>query len=245
MRLAHLLCSDGISGDLWLGALIDAGAPVEPLQVALDRSEIHARLIVETANARTVTATRVSVECDGAARVDRLDGLHELVASAGLPDRAEARAHAVVSTLGQAEAEVHGVRVEDVALHELGRPRTGAMIIAGAMALELLQIDAISTGPIAVGSGTVEIAHGRFAVPPPAVMALLKGFVIEGGPRDQELTTPSGAAVLAALAEPVEAAPRLWLESYGRGASGAGDRLRVLTVLIGSARGEQAGHELG
>lgn len=239
MRLAHLLADEGLTAELWLGALIDAGAPVEALQQAIDAAGIAAKLEVDLVRARDVRAVRVEVVTDPSApRVDRPEALHATVDAGGLSARAAGRAHQVVDALCRAEAAVHDIPVAEVRLHELGRPRAIARIIAGAAALEALDVGHVTVGPIAVGGGTVEIAHGRFPVPPPAVLALLEGFTIEGGDRAEECTTPSGAAVLAALAESVAATPRMHLEAHGRGTIGEGDLLRIATVLLGSRVGD-------
>jgi hypothetical protein len=135
----------------------------------------------------------------------------------------------------RAESLAHGVEAADVHLHELGRPRALARIVAIASALELLDVGRLTVGPVALGSGAVHIAHGRMAVPVPAVLHLMAGFVVESGPWPGELTTPSGAAVLAALATPAPGLPALTLECHGRGGAvvpGSSD-MRVLTVLVG------------
>lgn len=234
MTHLHLLCDEGISGDLLVAALADAGAPPDDLRAAVSRAGVPATLEVEHCEARHVRATRVRVTAPSdAAPIDRIAGLHAIVDAAGLPARAAERAHAIVAALGRAEAAVHGVPVDQVRLHELGRPRTAATTIAVAVALELLDVDEVTVGPVAVGDGAVEIAHGRFPVPAPAVLHLLAGFEVEGGGRRQELTTPSGAAVLAALAAPAASTPRLHLAGHGRGVAGDGASQRLLTALVG------------
>lgn len=236
MRVAHALCDDGITAELWLGALVDAGVPPEELQAPIDRAGVETRLIAESGEAQEVAATFVRFESEPAAeRVDTVAALHERVAAAGLSARAQARAEAIIEQLGEAEAAAHGIPVGSVRLHEIGRPHGIARILAGVTALERLEIDRVTVGAIAVGGGVVRIAHGRFPVPPPAVLHLLRGFVIHGGEHDEELTTPSGAAILAGLAEPVAHIPQMRLEGSGRGAIDTGTRRRMLTVMIGSA----------
>jgi len=232
-----VLCEDdGITAELWLGALVDAGAPADRIQAALDASGAAARLVAERCDAREVTATRIRLETDASApRVDTVAVLQERITAAGLGERAHDRVRAVADALAGSEATVHGVAPEAVRFHELGRPHTVARLIAGAVALELLEIDEVTCSPVALGSGVLHIAHGRFPVPPPAVLALLHGFTVQGGSRTGELTTPSGAAVLAGLARPSDAIPMMRLERHGRGVIGSGDRERLLTVMIGTA----------
>jgi pyridinium-3,5-bisthiocarboxylic acid mononucleotide nickel chelatase len=159
--------------------------------------------------------------------------------AAGLPERAHHRARRIAAALSEAEAAVHGVPVDEVRFHELGRLRTVVQIVAGVTALEELDVRRITTSSVALGGGTIEIAHGRFPVPPPAVLELLNGFVVEGGPHQGERTTPSGAAVLAALASPASTIPPIRLLAAGRGAAGEGDDVRLLTAMLG----ESASHE--
>lgn len=237
MRLAHVLCEDdGITAELWIGALVDAGAPVDAVQDALDRAGTGARLATERGEARNVAATRVRLEIEpDAPRVDTVTALKERIAAAGLDERIEHRVRAVADALVRAEAAVHGVPPDAVRFEELARPHTVARLIAGAVALERLDVDAVTTSPVAVGSGVIQIAHGRFPVPPPAVLHLLQGFTVHAGGSPSELTTPSGAAVLAGLATPSGGVPSMHLEAHGRGADDLSPDARILTVMIGKA----------
>jgi pyridinium-3,5-bisthiocarboxylic acid mononucleotide nickel chelatase len=234
-RHLHLHCSDGITGQLFLAALLDVGVAADVVQAPVDRMAVGVRLRAERSTVRSVVATRVEVAtADDAPRLDRPVALHDAIDRAALSTRAGDRAHAVASALAAAEAAVHGVPVDAVRFHELGRPRTVAGIVAACQALEELEVTHLTTGPVAVGDGDVSIAHGRFPVPPPAVLPLVRGFVIEGGGRARELTTPSGAAVLAALVTPTATLPRLQLEEHGRGVAGSDGHEQVLTVLAGT-----------
>lgn len=235
MRLAHLLCDDGITGELWLGALVDAGAEPSTLQAAIDSAGVEARIVAERRDAREVVATYVSLEEPaGAAHVRSVAELRARIEAAGLSGRTLSRASAVAEALARAEASSHGVGLGDVKFHELARPRGVARILAGAVALEELKIDQVSVGSVNVGGGMIEMSHGRFPVPPPAVLHLLAAFTIYGDRREDELTTPSGAAVLAGLAEQRLAIPSMRLERHGRGAVERDGRSRLLTLLIGS-----------
>jgi pyridinium-3,5-bisthiocarboxylic acid mononucleotide nickel chelatase len=242
----HLLCDDGITGELWLSALVAVGADIAALQAALDRAGLPARLSARAVEAREVLATKVVVEIVGEAkRIDSPAALAAAIDAAGLPERAHHRARRIADALSEAEAAVHGIPLEGVRFHELGRLRTVVQIVAGVTALEELDVRRTTTSTVALGGGTIEIAHGRFPVPPPAVLELLQGFVVEGGPRRGELTTPSGAAVLAALALPVGAIPPLRLLAAGRGAVGQGEDVRLLTAMLGQSapHGDGAAHE--
>jgi pyridinium-3,5-bisthiocarboxylic acid mononucleotide nickel chelatase len=239
MTHLHLLCDDGITGELWVSALAAVGADVGELQAAVDRAGLPARLEGCRVEAREVMATTVVIDVDpDAPRLDSPSALAAAIDDAGLPERAHHRARRVAAALSAAEAAVHGLAVDDVRFHELGRTRTIVQLVAGVTALELLEVERVTTSPVAVGGGTIEIAHGRFPVPPPAVLELLRGFVVEGGPRPGELTTPSGAAVLAALATSAPAIPPLRLLAAGRGALGHGAGTRLLTAMLGTPAAE-------
>jgi pyridinium-3,5-bisthiocarboxylic acid mononucleotide nickel chelatase len=236
MRSAHLIGDEGVTGELVLGALIDAGAPLDELQAAVDVCAPDVRLVAERVALREVLGTTVRVdEGDAARRVADGATLLQRISRAELPEPVRERATAIATRLLRAESLAHGVEAADVHLHELGRPRALARIVAIASALELLDVGRLTVGPVALGSGAVHIAHGRMAVPVPAVLHLMAGFVVESGPWPGELTTPSGAAVLAALATPAPGLPALTLECHGRGGAvvpGSSD-MRVLTVLVG------------
>jgi pyridinium-3,5-bisthiocarboxylic acid mononucleotide nickel chelatase len=235
MTHLHLLCDDGITGELWVSALAAVGVDVGELQEAVDRAGLPAQLESRRVEAREVMATTVVIDVDpDAPRLESPSALAAAIDAAGLPERAHHRARRVAAALSHAEAAVHGVAVDDVRFHELGRTRTIVQLVAGVTVFELLEVERVTTSPVALGGGTIEIAHGRFPVPPPAVLELLRGFVVEGGPRPGELTTPSGAAVLAALATSAPAIPPLRLLAAGRGALGHGPGTRLLTAMLGT-----------
>lgn len=143
---------------------------------------------------------------------------------------------AVYTRLAEAESRVHGVTVDGAVLHELGNPDTAADIIGVCAAIADLNLERITCGPVAVGAGTMQAAHGELTVPGPAVADLLQGFVVHGGARAKELTTPTGAALVAVLTTPVESMPAMRLSRHGRGAGSSHDEGRsMLTVLVGEA----------
>jgi pyridinium-3,5-bisthiocarboxylic acid mononucleotide nickel chelatase len=237
VRSAHLVCDDGVTAELILGAILDAGVPVDALQHAVAACSPDVYLHSERTYLREVLGTTVDlVEGAASVRIHRGADLIEQIAKADVPPPVRERAEAIAARLLSAESEAHGAPAAEVHLHELGRPKAAARIIAISQGLELLDIRRLTVGPVAVGSGTVHIAHGRMSVPVPAVLHLLTGFEVIGGTASGELTTPSGAAVLAGLAEPAATVPRMMLERHGRG--GRVDRttgsVHVLTMLVGA-----------
>jgi uncharacterized protein (TIGR00299 family) protein len=236
MRIAYLDAFSGISGDMTVGALLDAGAPAEPLLAALRALPTGARYEVEKTVRRGIAASKFRVHVEGApARHRHLHHILEMIDAAPLPARAKQNAARVFQCLGEAEAAVHGVEIRKVHFHEVGAADSIADIVGACLALDLLEIDEIHVSPVNVGSGTVETEHGTLPVPAPATARLLEGKPIYARGPELELTTPTGAAIAAALAAGFGPLPPMRLASIGHG---AGDRdfkqhANVLRVLIG------------
>lgn len=241
MTAAHLIADEGLAGDMLLGALVDAGAPLEELARPVAALGVGLTLSARTVHVRGVAATKVEVEVpDGAARIPTLADAEAVLGRAELPERVGDPARRAFRILAEAEAQAHGTSVDRVVFHELGHADTAADIVGVCAGLAALGINRLTCGPVAVGAGTVATDHGVLTVPPPAVASLLRGFVIHGGsgtPR-RELVTPTGAALVAALAEPVEGPPLLRLTGTGHG-SGDPEREQpsLVTVLVGEAVG--------
>jgi uncharacterized protein (TIGR00299 family) protein len=246
MTAAHIVAEEGVAGDMLLGALVDAGAPLAELAAPVAALGAGCELGARTVSVRGVAATKVDVLVpEGAPRTPTLADARSLLASAGLAEAVAGPAERVLAALAGAEAQAHGITPEQVVFHELGDADTVADVVGVCAGLAALGVERLTCGPVAVGAGAAGTDHGPLPVPPPAVTALLRGFVIGGGlgegPR-RELTTPTGAALLAALAEPVDGVPLLRLGSSGRG---GGDLRRaspsLVTLLVGRAAGEADG----
>lgn len=237
MTVGHLICADGVSGDLWLGALVDAGAGIDQLRGAVaDLGLGGVELAGERVTVAGVAATRVHVTvADGAPRLPTWDDLRDVLATSTLDDAVRDRALGVARRLAEAEATVHGTDVGSVRFHELGNPDTIVDIVGTVAGLAALGVERLTCGPVTVGSGTVRTHHGELPVPAPAVVELLRGFVVQAGERQRELATPTGAALLAELATPVDGLPPLRLRELGRGATGPpdGPATSALTLLLG------------
>lgn len=236
MTIAYLDAFSGISGDMTVGALLDAGAPAEPLLEALNALPSGARYEVEKTMRRGIAASKFRVHLDDApAKHRHLHHILDMIAKAPLSARAAANASAVFQRLGEAEAAVHGVSIQKVHFHEVGAADSIADIVGACVALDLLNIDEIHVSPINVGSGTVETEHGTLPVPAPATARLLEGRPIYARGPEMELTTPTGAALATTLGSTFGALPPMKITSIGHG---AGDRdfkqqANVLRVLIG------------
>ena len=240
-RHAWIDASAGVAGDMLLGALIDAGADLVAIQQNVDAVIGESvRLTCEPVTRAGQHANRLSVEViaeDVPSREWR--SIEHLIATAELPGPVRERALASFQRLAEAEAKVHHVPQDHVHFHEVGALDSIADIVGVAAALHALKIDSISASAVAVGSGRVPGAHGDLGVPVPAVVELGTGWKIFAG-GSGELTTPTGMALLSALAERCEDLPPLTLQTSGAGA-GSRDtpgRANVTRVLIGQRAAE-------
>jgi pyridinium-3,5-bisthiocarboxylic acid mononucleotide nickel chelatase len=235
-RHAWIDASAGVAGDMLLGALIDAGANLAAVQEAVDAVITDSVRLASTPVTRAGQyASRISVEViadDVPVRAWR--AVKDLIAKANLAAPIRDRALATFDRLAEAEVRVHNLPPEEVHFHEVGALDSIADIVGVAAALHSLEIDSISASAVAVGSGRVRGAHGDMGVPVPAVVELAAGWKIFAG-GSGELTTPTGMALLSALAERCEGLPLLTLQASGAGA-GTRDtpgRPNLTRVLIG------------
>jgi uncharacterized protein (TIGR00299 family) protein len=191
----------GAAGDMLLAALLDAGADRRRLEEVLAGIGLAGwRLEASRERRHGLAGTRVSVHVEeGGHPARRLRDVESLLAAAALPESVRARALGAFRRLFAAEAEVHGVAVGEVHLHELSATDAVVDIVGVCAAVELLGVEAVECGPVPVGSGTVRTAHGLLPVPPPAVAALLRGIPLASHAAEGEMTTPTGATLLATL----------------------------------------------
>ena len=235
-RIAYFDAFSGISGDMTVGALIDAGAPAAQVIESLDALEIGARYEVEKTIRGGITASKFRVhQPDIQAKHRHLNHIVEMIDRAAISPRAKSNATSVFNKLGEAEAAVHGVDIKQVHFHEVGAADSIADIVGACVALDLLKIDQVHVSAINVGSGTVNTEHGLLPVPAPATARLLEGKPIYARGPEMELTTPTGAALAATLATSFGPLPAMRITSMGYG---AGDRdfknhANVLRALIG------------
>jgi hypothetical protein len=203
MRTAYFDCFSGISGDMTIGALLDAGLGFEDLRAQLALLNLHGyELSVEKVKKRGFGGTKFLVRVGDGEPPRR--GLHEIEAiikASALDARVQERILAVFTRLAEAEAAVHQSTVERVHFHEVGAIDAIVDITGAVISLQLLGIQRILSSPINVGSGFVRAAHGVLPVPAPGTAELLKNTPIYARGTDGELTTPTGAALITTLAE--------------------------------------------
>src|ERR1019366_6210895 len=216
--LAYLDAFSGISGDMLVGALADAGADAAAIADSIASLEIGATVSFEKVRRCGIGAMRYHVEV-GEKRAHRhLAQIIKIIEKAGLPARATRNAVAIFQKLGEAEAAVHQVALETVHFHEVGAADSIADIVGASVGFELLGVDRIVCSPINVGSGTVNTEHGVLPVPAPATVRLLTGAPVYSRGPAVELATPTGAAVAVTLAERFGTLPPMILTRTGYGA---------------------------
>lgn len=238
MRIAYFDCFSGASGDMILGACLNAGLDLEELRRELAGLSVSGYdLKAEVVRKQGFAATQFDVQID--ATVDKphrhLKHIREILDGSDLPQLVKNRALAIFMRLAQAEAEVHGTTIEKVHFHEVGAIDAIVDIVGACVALERLGIKKIYCSPIPTGSGTLECEHGIMPVPAPATAALLKGVPLAVCDEPGEMTTPTGAAILTTLAAGYGPMPPMTIERIGVGAGRREGKTRpnILRVLIG------------
>ena len=239
--------SAGIAGDMLLGALLDAGADLGAVQSAVDAVVAGSVLLRQEEVLRAgQRAVKAHVELTGTDAPHRTWAvISTLLTQADLPAGVRDRALAVFDRLARAEGRVHGIPAADVHFHEVGALDSIADVVGVCAAIDHLQLDVITAGPVAVGSGTVTAAHGTMPVPVPAVAELARGWRVTAGGHG-ELTTPTGMALVVALAQRCEDLPDMLLDRVGIGA-GSRDvpgRANVTRVMIGTPADEKVSSAL-
>lgn len=237
LALAYFDCFCGASGDMIVGALLDAGLDAQRLREELGRLgltgfEVAARKVRKQGFA----ATRFEVKVAPGDQPRRtLHDVVEIISASGLSAGVKERAMAVFARLAKAEAAVHGTVAEAVHFHEVGALDAVVDVVGACVGLELLEIDAVACSPIPAGSGSVSCEHGVLPVPAPGTAELLKGVPLAHCDEPGELTTPTGAAILRTVASSFGPVPAMCLQrvGYGAGHREGLHRPNLLRVLIG------------
>lgn len=235
MRVCYLDAFSGVSGDMLVGALVNAGANAEELIGGLLSMDTGAAYRLEPVKRKGIAATKFHVDGTDSKSHRHLPQIVKMIEGATLPSPVQSNAVAVFNKLAEAEAAVHGVPMEKVHFHEVGAIDSIADIVGACLGFHLLGVERIGCSAINVGSGTVTADHGVMPVPTPATALLLKGIPIYSAGPATELCTPTGAAVVATLATEFGRMPAMSIEAAGHG-SGTKDfpeMANVLRVLIG------------
>lgn len=239
MRIAYFDAFSGVSGDMTVGALIDAGADTDALFAGLDSLGTQARFSAEKVKRKGIAATKFDIAYEDPKKHRHLPHIIKMIEAAALPDSVKQNAVRVFETLGAAEALSHGVPIEKVHFHEVGAVDSICDIVGACYALHLVGAAAVYCSAINTGSGTVNTEHGVLPVPAPATARILEGKPVYARGPAAELTTPTGAALMATLAAGFGALPPVTLERSGFGAGGREypEHANVLRVLLGATSG--------
>jgi uncharacterized protein (TIGR00299 family) protein len=240
MKIAYLDCASGISGDMMLGALVDAGVELEEIQTAIDSLGLPGcRLVEETTRRQGFRARKVTVQADPEHAHRHLHHIVEIIDRGRLTPRQQELARQMFYRLAEVEAKVHGTSIQKVHFHEVGAVDSIADIVGTAVGWDLLGAQRLVCSPVPTGTGFVQIAHGRCAVPAPATAELLVGVPLAVSQVEAELTTPTGAAILATLVDQFGPMPSMVIEriGYGAGQRDLEQQPNVLRLCVGEQGG--------
>jgi len=208
----------GIAGDMFLGALVDLGVPVEwlkrKLSAVLDGFDLRTEIVFR----HHLRAVNLYVDVTDHVTHRHYTHIRQMIESADLPDQVRANALTAFKHIAQAEAHIHGKDIETVHFHEIGGIDSLVDIIGSFLALDYLGVDQVAATPVPLGSGTIKCAHGTIPVPVPATVAILKGLEVRGSDAKTEIVTPTGAAIVATLAPQFGGMPDMQIEKVGYGA---------------------------
>ena len=269
MRIAYLDCFSGISGDMFLGALINAGVSPKLLKDTVKALDIGARLDISKVERGGISATKVDVYANGEKDLPRevfweqqendhahehshghdhshehrhehgrtLRDIRKIIEKAAIGSNAKSTAIKIFEALGQAEAEIHNVSIDQVHFHEVGAVDAMVDIVCAAVGAESLAVEEWVCSPLNVGGGTVKCAHGTLPVPAPATLKLLQNAPVYSSGPQVELVTPTGAAIAKTLSVRFAPFPAMKIEKagYGAGTRDFPEHPNLLRITIGEA----------
>ena len=243
MNVLYFDCFSGVSGDMILGALVDAGLDITELSKELDKLKLDGfEITAEKKTIKGIAGTKVTVIAEVQHHHRGLSDIFKIIDDSELTSKVKKTSKEIFQRLGEAEAKIHNKSVDEIHFHEVGAVDSIVDIVGVAIAFELLGIKKIYSSKLHVGTGTVDCAHGTLPVPAPATMELLKNVPVYSTGIEKELVTPTGAAVVTTLAEGYGGLPEMQIEKTGFGfGSHELDRPNFLRVVIGkSADGRQS-----
>lgn len=236
--IGWLQCSAGVSGDMLLGALVDAGVPPAVMaeaveQVAPERIQLRAESVVK----KGIAATKVHVDAVDSTSHRTWRTIRAMLVEVDFLGKAHALR--TFEALATAEAAVHGTTPEEIHFHEVGSLDAIGDVVGVCAGVAHLGLDRLGVAPIALGGGTVRAAHGELAVPGPAVVRLLLGVPTYGGPVPMELATPTGAALARTWASAWGDQPAMAVQTqgFGAGTRDLPDRANVVRLVVGAPAG--------
>ena len=236
MKLAYFDCFSGISGDMTLGALVDAGCSADLLRSELRALRVSGwELSTEKVWKNGMSATYVRVRTEDQQKHRSLGTILEILKSSPLAPPVRERASAIFQKLGEAEAHVHDAPIEKVHFHEVGAVDAIVDIVGACIGFHALSIERFACSPLNVGGGTAKMAHGILPVPAPATARLLHGAPTFSNGVQRELVTPTGAAIVATLCDSFGPQPPMTVSAigYGAGTADLEGQPNVVRIMIG------------
>jgi len=236
VTLAWFHCFSGVAGDMAFGSLVDAGADLSEVRSLLDRLPVSGwSVAAEPVLRGGIAGTKVHVRAEPSSVVRTAANIQALLADARLPPRVEGRASAVFSALADVEGRLHRRSPDQVHLHEVSGIDAIVDVVGTCAALEVLDVDEVCCSPVAVGMGMVRAVHGIIPNPAPAVVELLRGIPTRGVDLAVELTTPTGAALMAAVAGEYGPLPAMTVTAsgFGAGSKELDERPNLTQVVLG------------
>ncbi len=246
MRTLYFDCFAGVSGDMILGAMIAAGVEPRMLKEQLSLLDVPAyKIDFARVDRSGISATYALVETPHEHAHRNLSDILKIIYGSRLSSGVKERAAQIFFRLAEAEARVHNESVENVHFHEVGALDAIIDVVGASICFELAGVERFVCSPLHLGSGTVNMEHGRFPVPPPAVAELLKGAPVYSTEIKGELVTPTGAAIVATVCSEYGPLPRMRLEStgYGAGTREYEEFPNALRVLIGEKQPQVTGDQ--
>ena len=246
MRTLYFDCFAGASGDMILGALVDAGVDARAL---VDRLQLLGvggwKIDFEKVDRSGISSTYARVETAPEHAHRHLSDILKIIYQSQLSQGVKERAALIFSRLAEAEARVHNQPVDKIHFHEVGAIDAILDVCGAAIGFDLLGIDKFISAPLRVGFGMAQMAHGRFPIPPPAVAELLKDKPIYAGEIEGEFVTPTGAAIITAVCDRFENLPSMKIEAtgYGAGTRNPEGFPNALRVLVGETQAPTAADE--
>lgn len=249
MNTLYLDCQAGISGDMTVAALLDAGVPLDYLQSELAKLHLPVdayTLSVASTKRHGIAALRFDVAVSDQQTHRHYTDIAELISASGLSAKAKELSARIFSRLAEAEARVHDIPVAQVHFHEVGAIDSIVDIAGVAICLDFLKIERISVSPLPLCNGFTECEHGLLPLPAPATAELLKRVPLHGNVGPGERVTPTGAAIVAALADSFGAPAGMTIEKIGAGAGGKDfpDRPNILRAFCGTAHPTQGREQM-
>lgn len=237
MRALHFDCFSGISGDMTLAALLDAGVDAETVRKGLASLGLPIRLDVQKVRKGGFAATYVHVEAPHEHKHRHLHHVEAIISAGGLTPAQRELALRIFRRLAEAEAAAHGLPVEKVHFHEVGALDSIADIVGVAIGLDLLGAERVTSRSVPTGSGMVQCEHGLMPIPAPGTAALLKGVPLAASSIQAELTTPTGAAILTTVVQEWVEQPAMRVERIGCGAGKRDlpEQPNLLRIFVGEA----------